>query len=57
MTMLQVVDSEFGTRIGLFSQSSAFLHTALVQGKIGARYRARDGGRLRTELGAHPTGI
>lgn len=57
MTMLQVVDSEFGTRIGLFSQSSAFLHTALVQGKIGARCRARDGGRLRTELGAHPTGI
>lgn len=43
MTLLQVVDLGLGTRFGLTSQSSALLHTALVLGKIGARFRALDG--------------
>lgn len=53
-----VADSGFGTRMGLVSQPTvAFLHTALVQGKVGARSRAPDGGRLKIELGANPTRI
>lgn len=57
MMLLQGVDLIFGTRIGLLSQASMLLHAALVQGKIGARFRAHDRGRLRIKLGAHPTKI
>lgn len=57
MILLQGVDLLFGTRIGLLSQSSVLLRTTVVQGKIRARFRAHDRGRLRIKLGAHPTKI